>query len=177
MKRLTILIAALSFGITLMAQPFPPTLFGIPVTGSIEALSHQLEYVGFTDFYDTKPAYGGYYKGEKATLHVEMNKEINQILALKLRVTDNIPLEDALKKYEMHYNDFTGDSYYTALRSNKLPTSKADLNNEKAYGTVYTSTFYQNGDPNKLVELNMNRVDYVFYVEIKVTNLYNKGPF
>lgn len=177
MKRLLLPIVALTFGITLMAQPFPPTLFGIPVTGSIDALSYQLNYVGFTDTYDNMPAYGGFYKGEKATLHVEMNKEIDQILALKLRVTDNIPVEDALKKYETHYNDFKNDPYYTAERSNKLPTSKADFNNEKAYGTVYTSTFYQDGDPNKLVELNMNRVDYVFYVEIKVTNLYNKGPF
>ena len=69
----------------------------------------------------------------------------------------------------------------------KNPKYKSDRDNKKAkgevsfgptpMGVVYIAKFYQDGDPNRLVELTIGRIAGKYYKDLKFINCYNQGEF
>lgn len=176
MKKLSLVITAVIFSFSLMAQPYPPSFLGVYVTGSEQAISQQLEYIGFTKSYDKSQPYAGVYKGEEAIIKLKMNEDIGQVCEFTVNIdaSNKVSADEVIKKYAKFYNEFRKDPDYKADPSNKMPSSAADFDPNRKWGVAYTSKFYQGGDVNRLLELGIWKLGDLYMVQISVKNLYNR---
>ena len=179
MKRFSLIIAALIFSASLMAQPFPTTFKSVQITGSYEAVVKQLEAEGFTTKYEGNKQLRGVHEGEESVLTLEINKDIDQVCSLTINRAgkERDTAEDISEKFNAIYEKFEKDPKYTPDRANKK--AKGTLFDPNiSIGLVFQAKFYQDGDPNRLVELNICRYQAKYhYKEIKYINCYNQGKF
>ena len=166
MKKFSLIIAALVFSASLMAQPFPTTFKSVQVTGSYEAVVKQLEVEGM-------------HEGEESVLKIEINENIDQVCSLTINRSniERDTAEDISEKFNAIYEKFEKDPKYTADRANKK-AKESLFDPSISIGLVFQAKFYQDGDPNRLVELNIRRYQVKYhYKEIKYINCYNQGKF
>ena len=177
MKRFSLIIAALVFSASLMAQPFPTKFKSVQVTGSYEAVVKQLEAEGFTTKYEGNKLLKGMYEGEESSLTIEINKNIDQVCSLTIYRSDRErdTAEDISEKFNAIYEKFEKDPKLTPDRANKKAKSSL-FDPNISIGVVFQAKFYQDGDPNRLVILNVCRYQVKYhYKEIKYINCYNQG--
>ena len=179
MKKFSVIIAALVFSASLMAQPFPTTFKSVQVTGSYEAVVKQLEVEGFTTRYEGNKQLRGMHEGEESVLKIEINEDIDQVCSLTINRSGKKrdTAEDISEKFNAIYEKFEKDPKYTADRANKK-AKESLFDPNISIGLVFQAKFYQDGDPNRLVELNIRRYQVKYhYKEIKYINCYNQGKF
>ena len=178
MKRFSLIIAALVFSASLMAQPFPTTFKSVQITGSYKAVVKQLEAEGFKAAYEGKKELNGMHEGEKTLVKIGINKDIDQVCSLTVNrsVIERDSAEDISAKFNAIYEKFAKDPKYTSDRANRKADGGASFDPNISIGIVFQAKFYQDGDPNRLVELNIRRYQAKYhYKEIKYINCYNLG--
>ena len=178
MKRLLLIIAATVFSASPMAQPFPTKFKSVQITGSYKAVAKQLKAEGFNPSYDGDKMFRRIHEGIKSVLTVEINKDIDQVCSLTLQPygIENCSADEISEKFNSIYETFEKDSFHTSDRANKKAKGPASFDANISIGLVYQAKFYQDGDPNRLVELNIRRFQVKYhFIEIKYTNCYNLG--
>ena len=178
MKRFSLIIAALVFSASLMAQPFPTTFKSVQITGSYKAVAKQLEAEGFKASYFGSDMFNGTINGKKVIVVLEMNKKIDQICSFKISDGDydKYDADKISAIFNEIYDIFDKNPKYTSDRENKKAKGEASFG-PTPMGVVYTAKFYQDGDPNRLVELTIGRIAGKYYKELRFKNCYNQGEF
>lgn len=178
MKRFSLIIAALAFSASLMAQPFPTVFRSVQVTGSYKAVAKQLKAEGFTSMTDGGDLFRGVLEGVKSALTIEMNKDIDQVCSLTINQSglERASADEIAEKFNSIYGKFENNPEYTSDRANKKANGAASFDASISIGLVFQAKFYQDGDPNRLVELNIRRYQVKYhYIEVKFINCYNLG--
>ena len=178
MKQLSLIIAALAFSASLMAQPFPTKFKSVQITGSYKAVAKQLKAEGFTTSYEGNNYFNCMYEGETLLAIVKINKDIDQVCSLTLRRSDieRDSADEVSENFNALCEKFEKELKYTPDRTNKKSNGAASFDPNISIGMVYKAKFYQDGDPNRLVELTIQRYQVKYhFIEINYINCYNQG--
>lgn len=178
MKRFSLIITALMFSAALMAQPFPTTFRSVQITGSYEAVTRQLEAEGFIAHPPGNKIFYGTHLGKGSRLEVEINKKLNQVCSFTLEFYDHsrCSVDEITEMFNTIYDVYEKDPLHTSDRANKKAKGAASYDPNISIGLVYQAKFYQDGDPNRLVEINIQRYQVKYhFISIKYTNCYNQS--
>jgi hypothetical protein len=178
MKRFSLIIAVLVFSISLFAQPFPTTFKSVQITGSYEAVAKQLAREGFIAHPPGSKVFYGTHLGRESILNLKINKELGQVwsFALKSYDGDRCSAEEISEMFNTLYDVYEKDPLYTSDRANKKAKGAASFDPSISIGRVFQAKFYQDGDQNRLVEVNIERYQVKYhFIEIKYINCYNQG--